>query len=132
MEIWYIESDLFVPLPPMTLGTLDWRWTLSWRVFVRPMKKKRAAARARTTTPPIAIPAIAPAGSPLFCGEEDGVAVAGDAVELDADDDVDEILVGLGAADCSGGKSSPGWSMKAESFAICFWVAKETDEFLRC
>lgn len=99
---------------------------------MRPMKKKRAAARAMTTTPPIAIPAIAPAGSPLLCGEEDGVAVAGAAVaEVLVEEDVEEVevLLGFGVEDCSAGKSSPGWSMKAESFAICFCVAKLTEAF---
>jgi hypothetical protein len=75
---------------------------------VRPMKKKRAAARARTTTPPTAIPAIAPAGSPLLCDKEEGVAVAAAVCEVLVEEDVEEILVGLGVGDCSGGKSSPG------------------------
>lgn len=47
-ETWYMEYDLPLP-PPMTLGVSNWRWTLSWRVFVRPVKKKRAAAKARMT-----------------------------------------------------------------------------------
>jgi hypothetical protein len=82
------------------------------------MKKKRAAARAMTTTPPIAIPAIAPAES--LWDEEEGVAVAGAALaEVEVEDAFNEVelLVADGAS--SGGKSSPGWSMKAESSAIC-------------
>lgn len=77
---------------------------------MRPIKKKRAAASARTTTPPIAIPAIAPVDRPLLCDEEDGVAVAAAEVaeEVLLGDDVEEMLVGFGVWDCSGGKSSPG------------------------
>lgn len=90
----------------------------------------RSRRRGRLT-PPIAIPAIAPAGRPLLCDEEDGVAVAAADVaeEVLLDEDVVDMLVGFGVGDCSSGKSSPGWSMKAESFAICFCVAKLTDEF---
>lgn len=128
-----MESDFPLVLLPMTLGTpSDWRWTLSWRVLVRPMKKKRAPARARTTTPPIAIPAIAPTGRPLLCDEDDGVAVAAAEVadEVLLDEDVEEILDAFGVEDSSGGKSSPGWSINAESLAICFCVARLTDAFL--
>lgn len=95
------------------------------------MKKKRAAARVRITTPPIAIPAIAPAGRPPLCDDEDGVAVAAAEVadEVLLDDDVEDMLVGFGVRDCSGGKSSPGWSINAESLAICFCVARLTEAF---
>lgn len=98
---------------------------------MRPMKKKRAAARAMTASPPIAIPAIAPAGSPLLCdgaGVEEGAAVAvSGATEVVLDDDVEEMLVGAGVADCSGGKSSPGWSMNEEFMANCLWVRRLTE-----
>jgi len=83
-----------------------------------------------TASPPIAIPAIAPAGNPLLCEGvvvEDGAAVAVSGATV-LDEDVKEILVGAGVADCSGGKSSPGWSMYDEFCASCRCVARLTEE----
>jgi hypothetical protein len=108
----------------------------SLSVLERPMKKNRAAARARIAAPATAIPAIAPVERPCF---DSGAAVAlgkvakvevAEGVELDVAEEIAvEDARALGTP--SAGKDSPGWSIYDELPAIVFWFARETVAFCK-
>jgi hypothetical protein len=114
--VWYIEWSGGAP-------NIGGAWlcllTVSSSAFVRPIKKKRAAAKPKTTTAPTAMPAIAPAERPLLCPPTAGAGVAV-TVEPGEDDEVDVAVDADAEAVPSAGKSSPGCSMYFEFLAISF------------